>query len=128
MLHSVRPFMSSVDIRAGERWSHDLSEELKGAQYGIVCVTPFNIHRSWMNYEAGALACLPTMAPFLFRVDRAALGHSSLTQFRLTKFGDGDETEEEYRFLQLWNSSDSVVASLEKRALAALPSGEGLGA
>jgi len=51
-----------------------------------------------MNFEAGALACLPTMAPFLFRVDRAALGHSSLTQFQLTEFGDSDETEEEYWF------------------------------
>jgi hypothetical protein len=44
------------------------------------------------------------------------------------------ETEENagagfyHRFLQLWNSSDSVGASLEERARAALRSGEGLGA
>jgi len=91
MLHSVKPFMSAVDIRAGERWSDDLSHELKETQYGIVCVTPFNVHKPWMNFESGALAHLPTLSPFLFRVDRAALGHSPLTQFQLTEFGHDDE-------------------------------------
>src|SRR5262245_22166624 len=86
MLHSVRPFMSSVDIRSGDRWTRDLSQGLKDAQYGIVCVTPFNIHKPWMNFEAGSLAQLPHLTPFLFRVGRAALGDSPLAQFQLIEF------------------------------------------
>ena len=34
MIHSVKPFMSTVDIRAGERWSDNLSHELKGRSTG----------------------------------------------------------------------------------------------
>jgi hypothetical protein len=107
MLHSVKPFMSTVDIRAGDRWSDDLSHELKDAQFGIVCVTPFNVHKAWMNFEAGALAHLPTVAPFLFRVDRTALGHSPLTQFQLTEFGGDDERNQEecYRLIESINDS-----------------------
>jgi len=97
MLHPIKPFMSTIDIGAGDRWSGDLSRELKDAQYGIVCVTPFNIHKPWMNFEAGALAHLPHLTPFLFRVDRTALQHSPLAEFQLTEFGpDNDRSKSEF--------------------------------
>jgi len=97
MLHPVKPFMSTIDIGAGARWSDDLSRELKDAQYGIVCVTPFNIHKPWMNFEAGALAHLPHLTPFLFRLDRMALGHSPLAEFQLTEFGaNGERSKSEF--------------------------------
>jgi hypothetical protein len=106
MLHSIKPFMSSVDISKGDKWSDDLSHELRGAQHGIVCVTPFNIHKPWMNFESGALAHLPRLTPFLFRVNRAALGHSPLAQFQLTEFArdDGRSKTEFYKLVESINS------------------------
>lgn len=103
MLHSVKPFMSTVDIHAGERWNDDLEQELKGAQYGIVCVTPFNTHKAWMHFESGALTHLPTLSPFLFRVDHEAIDHSPLKQFQLTVFG-GDSEHNRVEFLRLIES------------------------
>jgi hypothetical protein len=91
MLHSVKPFMSTVDIRMGDNWNADLSHELNGAQHGIVCVTQFNVHKPWMNFESGALSHLLQLTPFLFRVEPSALGHSPLGQFQLTPFGPDDQ-------------------------------------
>jgi hypothetical protein len=102
-LHSIKPFMSAVDIAKGEKWTDDLSHELRGAEYGVVCVTPFNLHKAWMNFESGALAHLPNLSPFLFRTDRAALGHNPLTQYQLTEFGP-DEDHSKAEFFKLIDS------------------------
>ena len=102
MLHTAKPFVSN-SIRKGDRWGVDLSQELKGAEVGIVCVTPFNIDRPWMNFESGALAHLPNLMPFLFRVDQRALGQSPLTQFQLTEFC-ADENHSKSEFLALIES------------------------
>jgi hypothetical protein len=107
MLHSLKPFMSTVDIRSGDKWNADLAHELKQAQHGIVCVTPFNVHKPWMNFEAGALTHLLQLTPFLFRVNRAALGHSPLAQFQLTEYGQYDDrnSAEFYRLIDSLNRS-----------------------
>src|SRR5678815_5923609 len=120
MLHSIRPFMSSVDIAKGERWSDELSSELKNAQYGIICVTPFNIHKPWMNFEAGSLARLPHLTPFLFRVDRLALGQSPLTQFQLIEFGrDDDHNKSEFqKLIEDINREVSAEERLDPEVLA----------
>jgi hypothetical protein len=55
MLKDLRPFMSAHDLGSGVRWSNQLSKELDGATFGIVCLTPDNIHNDWILYEAGAL-------------------------------------------------------------------------
>jgi hypothetical protein len=55
VLQGVGTFLSS-DISKGDRWNNVLADELKESQYGIICVTPFKIHKSWMNFEAGALS------------------------------------------------------------------------
>jgi hypothetical protein len=91
MLHSVRPFISN-DIRTGADWREELVRQLRGAEYGIVCVTPFNIHKPWMNFESGALAGhLKALTPFLFRVDRASLGNGPLATVELVEFGRNDQ-------------------------------------
>jgi hypothetical protein len=115
MLHSVKPFMSAVDIRKG-RWADALSHELEGAQYGIVCVTPFNMHKPWMNFESGALAHLPTLMPFLFRVDRAALGDSPLTQYQLAEFGRDDDRNKT-EFFRLVQSINDGLAEQDRVTL-----------
>jgi hypothetical protein len=76
IVQPVRPFLSTIDISKGERWNNVLSQELKDASYGIVCVTPYNIQKPWMNFEAGMLASFfdrSSLTPLLFRVDRSAI-------------------------------------------------------
>src|SRR5262245_51539131 len=88
MIHSIRPFISSGDISKGERWGEVLAEELKDATYGIICVTPYNLHKPWMNFEAGALTRVidqSCVAPFLFRVNRASV-EGPLLQFQSTEY------------------------------------------
>ncbi|MBN1655388.1 MAG: toll/interleukin-1 receptor domain-containing protein [Deltaproteobacteria bacterium] len=50
------PWMSEVDIHAGQRWGHEVANRLEGTKFGIVCVTPENLASPWLMFEAGALA------------------------------------------------------------------------
>jgi hypothetical protein len=91
VLQGVETFLSS-DISKGDRWSDVLAEELKEAHYGIICVTPFNIHRPWMNFEAGGLSRVISRAhvvPFLFQVNPEELD-GPLAQFQSTVYGKDD--------------------------------------
>jgi hypothetical protein len=56
VVQSVEPFMSSQDIRAGDRWQRDIADRLSDTDFGIVCVTKANQKEPWLNFEAGALA------------------------------------------------------------------------
>jgi TIR domain len=113
MHHAIKPFMSSLDISKGERWGEELSRELKDTQYAIICVTPFNTLKPWMNFEAGALNRLPRLTPFLFRVDRALLGHSPLTQFQLTEYSR-DQDRSKHEFLDLLQSINNELPEAER--------------
>lgn len=55
ILQDVVPFVSSHDIASGVRWSAQLSRELDQSSFGIICLTPQNIHSDWILFEAGAL-------------------------------------------------------------------------
>ena len=94
VIQSVRPFLSSGgDISKGERWGDVLTEELKDAQYGIVCVTPGNFNKPWLNFEAGVLSKFidqSAVSPFLFRVDQSALMGGPLSQFQATVYSKDD--------------------------------------
>jgi hypothetical protein len=86
VLQSVKPFMSSEDINKGTRWSEILAHQLNDTQYGIICVTPYNVNAPWLNFEAGALSKFidrSFVSPFLFRVDRAEI-RGPLSQFQST--------------------------------------------
>lgn len=83
VIQAIRPFLSS-DIPKGDRWSEDLAEKLKTTDFGIVCVTPFNIRSPWLNFESGALSKAlehSRLVPFLFDADRSAL-IEPLSQFQ----------------------------------------------
>ncbi|HEX6602205.1 MAG TPA: toll/interleukin-1 receptor domain-containing protein [Solirubrobacterales bacterium] len=56
VLHSVEPFVSSKDIRAGTRWQAEVASELDETHFGLICVTKQNLGAEWLNFEAGALA------------------------------------------------------------------------
>jgi len=113
MHHAIKPFMSSVDISKGDKWVDGLSRELKDAQYAIICISPFNTFKPWMNFEAGALYRLPHLTPFLFRVDRLSLGHSPLTQFQLTVFSSDPERSKE-EFFELLQSINNALPEADR--------------
>lgn len=56
IFHEVQPWMSAEDIRVGSRWGHELSEVLGSCNFGVICLTPENLHSVWIHYEAGSLS------------------------------------------------------------------------
>ncbi|MBI4717010.1 MAG: toll/interleukin-1 receptor domain-containing protein [Planctomycetes bacterium] len=56
VLHNVEPWVSEVDIEAGERWGEVVAKELADSNFGIICVTRENVASPWVLFEAGALA------------------------------------------------------------------------
>jgi len=56
VLNEAKPFVSSEDIRKGNRWLLDVSKELATTRFGIICLTPDNLNAPWILFEAGALS------------------------------------------------------------------------
>jgi anti-anti-sigma factor len=48
--------MSTQDIQPGAPWGTALHEQLKRADFGLLCLTSENLAAPWILYEAGALA------------------------------------------------------------------------
>lgn len=57
VLQTVKPFMSSEDIRKGQRWQPEITKHLEESTFGLVCITQEN-HKChpWIHFEAGAIA------------------------------------------------------------------------
>lgn len=56
VIQKVDPYVSSEDIRKGNRWNLEVAKQLGETQYGIVCLTPDNLKAPWILFEAGALS------------------------------------------------------------------------
>jgi hypothetical protein len=56
VLNEAKPFVSSEDIRKGNRWLLDVSKELATTRFGIICLTADNLNAPWILFEAGALS------------------------------------------------------------------------
>lgn len=97
VLNATKPWLSAHDIDAGQRWTLEIVEALKGAKLGILCVTPENQSAPWLLFEAGALSngvgsvCV---IPILLAMERAEL-RSPLTQFQYVD----DDKEGIYKLL-----------------------------
>lgn len=87
VLHYVDPYMSDVDIDAGERWADSVAKELESSNFGIICVTRQNVSSSWILFEAGALAKSlkgSKVIPLLFDLDFQDIS-GPLAQFQAKK-------------------------------------------
>ena len=51
---AAKPFMSSEDIRKGQRWFTEIGAQLEKTNFAILCVTSENLESPWMHFEAGA--------------------------------------------------------------------------
>ena len=56
IINEIEPWMSDNDLKAGGDWSQEIRGALDDAKFGIICVTPGNMKRSWLLFEAGALS------------------------------------------------------------------------
>ena len=66
--------MARHNIAPGSRWRRELDDQLKGAEVGIIVVTPENLEAPWLNFEVGALAKSvgdAKVIPYLVGFDRA---------------------------------------------------------
>jgi hypothetical protein len=93
ILQTVDPFVSSHDINKGTLWSEELERELRDANFGIICITRYNINSPWLNFEAGTLSKGFRIAPFLFLVDRTRLRGGPLERFQSTAYDKDDMLE-----------------------------------
>lgn len=48
--------MSDKDIEFGQKWQGEIEKQLNECKFGIICVTPENQTKPWLNFEAGALS------------------------------------------------------------------------
>lgn len=91
-LQSIKPFMSSEDLKKGGRWQTDLTAELAKESFGVVALTPSNLTAPWILFEAGALSKSlgeGQVAPFLVGVKPSDLPQP-LTQFNAVFAEKGD--------------------------------------
>lgn len=56
VLQCSQPFMSEHDLEAGINWGRRIAEELRDTTFGVLCLTPENLERPWVLFEAGALS------------------------------------------------------------------------
>jgi hypothetical protein len=56
MTDLAEPFMSEIDIEAGQRSLKEIEEAIEGTRFAVVIVTPERHDSMWLNFEAGALS------------------------------------------------------------------------
>jgi hypothetical protein len=56
ILQAARPWVSNHDIAPGSRWGIELSRELEGTNFGVLCLTAENLGAPWLLFEAGSLS------------------------------------------------------------------------
>jgi TIR domain len=94
VIQDVDPWVSSEDIEKGTWWNQNLIEAIEVSTVGIVVITPANLERAWINFEAGALAraIRPTggiVAPLLVNVPGSSID-GPLGSLQVTRFEEDD--------------------------------------
>jgi TIR domain len=87
VLQHVEPWVSDKDISAGERWAQAIAGELEASNFGIICITPENLHSEWVLFESGALSKSmldSKVIPLLFGLELSDLS-GPLSQFQAQK-------------------------------------------
>jgi len=131
VLHYVEPWMSEMDINAGERWADSVANELETSNFGIICITRENANSPWILFEAGALAKSmkgSKVIPLLFDIDFREIS-GPLAQFqakKLEKAGVGEVVQAINRmadtpddvsratqlFEALWSQLEAAIQSI----------------
>jgi len=119
-LPKVLPFvdvwMSEEDIAKGTRWSVELWNNLREADFGILCLVPGNVAAHWTIFEAGALSggrAYDRVSPFLLGIQPSDLP-VPLRQFQCTSFQNKDVLSLVSRLNKLTNDERLSEQVLEK--------------
>lgn len=135
VLHFVQPWLSDVDIAAGERWTQSVAKELETTNFGIICLTHENIASPWILFEAGSLAKSfqdSKVIPLLLDLEFSEIS-GPLAQFQAKKIDkDGiyemmqsinqaepqsiPETRTKELFEALWPKLEKQLSSVPKKA------------
>ncbi len=94
-LQYVEPWVSDKDISAGDRWAQAIAGELESSNFGIICVTPENLHSEWVLFESGALSKSMLDAkviPLLYGLEISDLS-GPLSQFQAQKLEESGVME-----------------------------------
>lgn len=84
VIQSVEPWMSDRDIDAGQRWAHELADNLQETKFGILCLTRDNLVAPWILFEAGALSKTlekTHVCPYYIEIEPADIPSGPLTHF-----------------------------------------------
>jgi hypothetical protein len=103
VLPYAEPWVSEEDVAKGSRWSSELWDNLKTAEFGVVCLVPGIASEPWVLFESGALACAHAedrVAPFLVGLRPQDLP-APLQHFQCTKADKRDV----WRLLRSINAS-----------------------
>ena len=95
VLQYVEPWVSDKDISAGERWAQAIAGELESSNFGIICITPENLHSEWILFESGALSKSMLDAkviPLLYGLELSDLS-GPLSQFQAEKMEESGVME-----------------------------------
>jgi hypothetical protein len=111
VIQHIDPWMSELDIGAGQRWGNELWQELQDSRFGVVCLTAENLQAPWMHFETGALAKAveQRVCPYLYEI-QPGIVQGPLAQFQMKK-ADKPGTKE------LLHSINEASRSLNERAL-----------
>ena len=88
VLQAVKPYFTPQDIDKGSKWQGDILQSLNESSIGIICLTPDNLEKPWILFEAGALSNRlenAKVCPLLFDVSKANV-KGPLSIFQLTEF------------------------------------------
>jgi len=76
VLQSVEVYFSDTDIEVGSTWYNEIIDALERSDAGLIILTPENITRQWIMFEAGALArgvSKERVCPILFGIKKSAV-------------------------------------------------------
>lgn len=92
VLHTIDPFVSTIDIAKGSTWFNSLTTELRNSEYGILCLTNENTREPWLNFEAGAIFIKfneSRVCPFLYNIEHDKIDEP-VQHLQSTSFTEND--------------------------------------
>lgn len=144
VLQSVDTFISSGDIKAGERWQNRINNALNDIDFGVVFISESNKDKPWIMFETGALAKnlgVSRVVPVLCDSAEINFVGSPLLQFQYVKLdrdgvfslmeslreslSDDDATVDRGNFERIfevwWPSLETELSSIEREQASAKP-------
>jgi hypothetical protein len=92
-LQFVEPYFSETDIEIGSTWHSEIIAALEHSDIGLIILTPENMTRPWLLFEAGAIARgvgKQRVCPILFDLKKSdvtgPLWHFQTVEFTKTDF------------------------------------------